>query len=146
MRVVATAGILLLSTAGNAQTQIRIPVLLMQDGKDAVGKQVVSDLRSLIGSSARLKLVEALPLTAPCLVVHLDTVDPDDQGDRSIVSVAISYDARNLPLLGYLVSFSSMVCAHDRLQQCSRQALSHLDAAIGFVQLENRHLWQDLRQ
>jgi hypothetical protein len=145
-RIFTAAGIAVLATSALAQTALRIPVRVVQDGEDVQGKAFVSALRTQILASAQLGLVETLPHSAPSLVVHVRNADPDGDGAQTFLVIAITYDSRSLPFLGYLISDKVLVCVPGRVKECAGQALDDLNTAIGFVQLENRHLWQELHQ
>jgi hypothetical protein len=124
MRTFLLALSLLLSA--HALAQDRLPVFLRAtiDENDAVGRQLVYEIKEAVRASASFRLVDATEW--PYLKVVIVTLK---DGEATAAGLTFLYDDTSMPLGGAYITASVQTCGRNRVTACARSTLASIDEA-----------------
>jgi hypothetical protein len=104
-----------LAAVGPSAAQNKINIIISTTSEDAVGRQLVFQVRDKIAKSGQLQLGTKGDRG---LNVHIVTLDPDNDGAQTntIYSFVLTIPGENLPL--YLTNYVG-VCGKTRTESCA---------------------------
>ena len=109
--------------ASNANAQVSVWVNNSSD--DAVGRQLAFELREGIRRSAAMELADRMQDGR--LYIRLVTLDPDDEGRRTVYSATLTMQTfHETPVEMYLTSLVG-TCGRNRVAECSRGLMARVD-------------------
>ena len=145
MKAALTVLIILLAPLYCFAQAKKIPVAVVPDGEDSVGRSIAFALKEAIRGSESFKFVDDDPFPkTPRLVVHLISLDitlsEGNKGSASAISETIVYASQTTPLLGGYITSAVQHCGRNKVNECAKGILPNIDRAAELL----RRYWLDL--
>jgi len=122
---VALGTVALVACVGAYAADSGMPVYVAGTADDAVGERLVYAVKETIRKSGGLSL-QASTQDA-FLAVNMVTLDPDDNGSRTVYSFVLTSADSDESHFDYELSFVG-VCGTDRVVQCAERIVASVDS------------------